>query len=91
MALQGIYLTKAPRRAQKYQRQTDLLPRTRTRHRASFSKMNQEDLIQHYKLEGMIYWTPEMKEAFENLKKRLQNEVILKFPDLSKDWWVTVD
>ena len=32
-----------------------------------------------------------MKEAFEELKQRFQKEVILQFPDLSKDWWITVD
>ena len=32
-----------------------------------------------------------MKEAFEDLKQRFQKEVILQFPGLSKDWWITVD
>ena len=32
-----------------------------------------------------------MKEAFEELKQRFQKEVILRFPDLSKEWWITVD
>ena len=91
MALQGMCLTKAQKKAQKYQRQTDLLPGTGTRQRANFSKMSQEELVQHYKLQGKIYWTPEMKEAFEELKQRFQKEVILQFPDLSKDWWITVD
>ena len=90
MALQGMCPTKAQKKAQKYQRQTDLLPGTRTRQRAHFSKMSQEELVQHYKLQGKIYWTPEMKEAFEELKQRFQKEVILKFPDLSKECWITV-
>ena len=53
--------------------------------------MSKEVLVQHYKLQGKIYWTTEMKEAFEELKQRFQKEVILQFPDLSKDWWITVD
>ena len=32
-----------------------------------------------------------MKEAFEELKQRFQKEVILQFPDLSKDWGIIVD
>ena len=91
MALQGMCLTKAQKKAQKYQRQTDLLPGTGTRQRANFSKMSQDKLVQRYKLQGEIYWTPEMKEAFEELKQRFQQEVILQFPDVSKDWWITVD
>ena len=31
-----------------------------------------------------------MKEAFEELKQRFQEEVILQIPDLSKDCWITV-
>ena len=91
MALQGMCLTKDQKKAQKCQRQTDLLPGTGTRQRANFSKMSREELVQHYKLQGKIYWTPEMKEVFEELKQRFQKEVILSFHDLSKDWWITVD
>ena len=79
MALQGMCLTKAQKKAQKYQRQTDLLPGTRTRQMADFSKMSQEELVHHYKLQGKIYWTPERKEAFEELEQRFQKEVILQF------------
>ena len=32
-----------------------------------------------------------MKEAFEELNQRFQKEVILQFPDLSKDPWTTVE
>ena len=32
-----------------------------------------------------------MKEAFEESRQRFQIEVILQSPDLSKDWWITVD
>ena len=32
-----------------------------------------------------------MKEAVEELKQRFQKEVILQFPDLTRDWWITVD
>ena len=91
MVLQGMCLTKAQKKAQKYQRQTVLLPGTGTRQRANFSEMSQEELVHHNKLKGKIYWTPEMKEAFEELKQRFQKQVILKFSDLSKDWWITVD
>ena len=52
IALQGMCLTKAQKKAQKYQRQTDLLPGTGTRHRANFSKINQEELMQDYQLQG---------------------------------------
>ena len=85
MALQGMCLTKAQKKAQKYQRQTDLLPGTGTRQRANFSRMSQGELVQHDKLQGKIYWTPEMKEAFEELKQRFQ------FPDLIEDWLITVE
>ena len=91
MALQGMCLTKAQKKAHKYQRQTDLLPGTGTRQRANFSIMSQEELVHHYKLQGKIYCTPERKEAFEELKQRFQKEVIIQFPDLSKEWWITVD
>ena len=91
MALQGMCLTKAQKKAQKYQRQTDLLPRTGTRQKAILSKMSQEELVHHYILQENIYWTPDMKEAFEELKQRFQKEVIIHFPDVSKDWWITVD
>ena len=53
--------------------------------------MSQQELIQHYKLQGKTYWTPEMKEALEELQQPFQKEVILQLPDLSKDWWITVD
>ena len=86
MALQGMCLTKAQRKAQKYQRQTDLLPGTGTCKRGNFSKMSQEEMVHHSKLQGKIYWNPKMKEAFEELEQRFQKEVILQFPDLSKDW-----
>ena len=91
MALQAMCLTKAQRKAKKYQRQTDLLPGTGTRQQANFSKMSQDELVHHYKLQGKNYWTPKLKEAFEELKQRFQKEVILQFSDLSKDWWITVD
>ena len=32
-----------------------------------------------------------MKEAFEESKQHFQIEVILQSPDLSNDWWITVD
>ena len=86
MALQGMCLTKPQKKGQKYQRQTDLLPGTGTRHSANFSKMSQEELVQHYKLREKIYWTPEMKEAFQELKQRFQKKMILQFSDLSRDW-----
>ena len=54
MTLQGTCLTKAQKKAKKYQRQTDLPPGTGTRHRANFSKMSQEEVIQHYKLQEKI-------------------------------------
>ena len=60
MALQGMCLTKAQKKAQKYQRQTDSLPGTDTRQGANFSNMSQEELVQHYKLQAKIHWTPEM-------------------------------
>ena len=85
-ALHGMCLTKAQKKAEKYHPQTDLLPGTGTHHRANCSKMSVEELIQHYKLQGKNYWPAEMKEAFEELKQRLKKEVLLQFPDLSKDW-----
>ena len=91
MAWQGMCLTKAGKKAQKYQQQTDFLPGTGTRQRANFSGMSQEELVHHYKLLAKFHWTPEMKQAFEELKQRFQKEVILQFPDLSKDSWITVD
>ena len=51
-ALQGMCLTKAQKKAQSYQRQTDLPLGTGTRHTPSFFKMNQEELVRHYKLQG---------------------------------------
>ena len=91
MALQRICVTKAQKNAQTYQRHTDLLAGTGTHHRANFSKTSQEELVQHYKLKGNIHRTPGIEEAFEKLKQCLQKEVVLQFPDLSKDWWITVD
>ena len=95
MALQGMCFKEAQKKAQKkaqmYVRETDLLPGTGTRHRAKLSKMSQEELIQHYKIQGKFYWTPEMKGSFEELKPRFQRAMILQFPDLSKDPWITVD
>ena len=59
MALQDMCLTKAQKKARKYQWQTNLLPGTGICHGAIFSRMSQEELIDHYKLQGKIYWTPE--------------------------------
>ena len=57
MALDGMCLTKAQKKAQKYKRMSDQLPDTATRQRADSSKMSQEELIQHHKLQRNIYWT----------------------------------
>ena len=57
-ALRGKSHTKAQNKAQKYQRQSDLLPGTGTRHSATFSKMNEGELVRHYKLQEKMYWTP---------------------------------
>ena len=59
MALQGMCLTKAEKKAQKHQRQTDLLPGTGTRHRANFPKMSQEELIQPYNTPGKNLLDPQ--------------------------------
>ena len=91
MAPQGMCLIKAQRKASRYQRQTDLLRVLVPATGPIFSKMSQEELVQHYELQGKIYWTPQMREAFEELKQRFQKEVILQFPNVSKDWWITVD
>ena len=91
MALQGMCLRKAQKKAQVYQQHTDLLLGTGTRPRSHFSNMSQEEMIQQYKLQKKNYWTRETKEVFQELKQRFHKGVILQFPDLSKEWWITVD
>ena len=90
MALQGTCLTKAQKRAQKYQRQSNQLPGCCTRQRGIFSKTGQDELIQHHKLQWKCYWTPEIKAVFEEPKDCFQKKVILQLPDLNGHWQVTV-
>ena len=55
VALQCMCITKAQKMAQRYQRQTDLLPGTGTHRTADVSNMSQVEMVQHYKLQGKIY------------------------------------
>ena len=85
-ALQGLCLTKAQKRQLKEKSSKRAHERAKP-----LAKMTEDELIAHHRERNLIFWTKEMQQSFEDLKRKFCKEVVLQFPDLSKDWYISVD